>query len=158
MYSDCTVQKMYDGAQLMKTKHASEHTLRRDWWIIDAKKFILGKMATKVATRLRGKHKTYYTPHVDTGDFVVVINAEKVIVSGDKANQKIYWRHTGYPGGEKGVTLATQREKFPERIIFHAVRGMLPKGTLGRKMLKKLKVYAGENHPHKAQKPKQFEL
>lgn len=142
----------------MKTISAKAEDVVRDWWIIDAEDIILGRMATKAATVLRGKHKPIYTPHVDTGDFVVVINANKVKLSGNKSDQKLYWRYTGYMGGERSVPVERQREEHPERIIMHAVKGMLPKGPLGRRMLKKLKVYGGSQHPHSAQQPKSINI
>jgi large subunit ribosomal protein L13 len=137
----------------MKTKSAKAKELQKEWFVIDAQDQVLGRLATRVATVLRGKHKPTYTPHADTGDFVVVVNAGQVKVTGKKETQKLYWRHTGYPGGEKSVTLGKQRAEHPERIIQHAVKGMLPKGPLGRQLIKKLKVYPGPEHPHKAQKP-----
>jgi large subunit ribosomal protein L13 len=137
----------------MKTKFASVESVSRDWHIIDAKGKILGRMASKVAAVLRGKHKAMFTPHVDTGDFVVVINADTVQVSGAKKENKLYWTHSGYPGGESSISFDKQLALYPARVIEHAVRGMLPKGPLGRKMFKKLKVYSGESHPHAAQKP-----
>lgn len=137
----------------MKTKFANQESVSRTWHLVDASDLVLGRMATKVASMLRGKHKPMYSPHVDTGDFIVVINAEKIKVSGDKENKKIYWRHSGFTGGEKEVTFEEQIERHPTRVIESAVRGMLPKGPLGRKMFKKLKVYAEASHPHIAQSP-----
>ncbi len=142
----------------MKTESAKAEKVERRWWIVDAEDVVLGRMATKVATVLRGKHKAIFTPHVDTGDFVVVVNADKVKLTGGKGEQKIYWRYTGYMGGERSTSLKRQREEHPDRIITHAVKGMLPKGPLGRKMLKKLKVYGGSAHPHAAQKPEALKI
>ncbi len=132
--------------------------IERKWYVVDAEDIILGRLATRIATILRGKHRPEYTPHADCGDHVIVINAEKVAVTGNKEAQKIYYRHSGYAGGLKSISLEKQREKHPERIIEAAVKGMMPKGPLGRAMLKKLKVYAGSDHPHTAQKPEKLEL
>ncbi len=132
--------------------------IRQEWYVVDATNKILGRLSTEIARVLRGKHKPEYTPHVDVGDFIIVINAEKVKVTGRKLDQKLYYRHTGYPGGLKSITLRRQLEKFPERVIEAAVKGMLPRGPLGRQMFKKLKVYAGPNHPHEAQQPKPLAL
>lgn len=126
---------------------------QRNWYVVDAENITLGRLATTVAATLRGKHKPTYTPHVDTGDFVVVINADKVRVTGKKETQKNYYRHSNYPSGLKTTSLKDMRARFPERIIESAVRGMLPTSNLGRQQLKKLKVYAGPNHPHEAQSP-----
>ena len=142
----------------MKTVSVREQDVQRDWYVIDAQGQTLGRVATHVATLLRGKHKPIYTPHVDCGDYVVVVNADKIHVTGKKMTQKIYYRHSGYPGGLKQVTLRDQLQKFPDRIVEKAVRGMLPKNRLGRRMFKKLKVYAGPDHPHQAQQPKPMEL
>jgi large subunit ribosomal protein L13 len=132
--------------------------VERSWWLIDAKDKTLGRLATEVARRLRGKHKPQYTPHVDTGDYIVIVNAANVRVTGKKETDKIYWRHSGYPGGIKGTSVATMRESHPERIIEKAVKGMLPRNPLGRAMFKKLKVYAGAEHPHAAQLPQVLEV
>jgi large subunit ribosomal protein L13 len=140
------------------TKSAKEQDIERDWYVIDAQGQTLGRLATRVATILRGKNKPLYTPHVDCGDYVIVVNAEKIHVTGQKMTQKKYYRHSGYPGGLKEVTLRDQLQKFPNRVIEAAVRGMLPKNRLGRRMFKKLKVYAGPSHPHQAQLPKPMEL
>jgi large subunit ribosomal protein L13 len=137
----------------MKTFSAKPESVQRDWFIIDAENVVLGRLATEVARRLRGKHKPEYTPHVDTGDYIVIVNAEKVRVTGNKFNDKIYYHHTGYPGGIKGITFEKLLQKAPERIIEAAVKGMLPKGPLGRDMYRKLKVYAGPDHKHSAQQP-----
>lgn len=142
----------------MKTKSAATGSVRQDWYIIDAEGKTLGRMATEIAIRLRGKHKPEFTPHVDTGDYIVVINAEKVHVTGNKAKNKIYHRHTGYPGGLRSISFEKLIEKAPERTIQSAVKGMLPRGPLGRAMFKKLKVYAGTEHPHAAQQPQELTL
>lgn len=135
----------------MKTYSVKAAEIKRDWHIIDAKEKILGKLATEAAQLLMGKHKPIFSRHLDTGDFVVVINAEKVRVSGNKEKQKLYYRHSGYPGNLRSVTLEEMLKKKPERVIEHAVKGMLPKNRLGNAMIKKLKVYAGDSHPHLAQ-------
>ncbi len=142
----------------MKTQSTKPADVRRDWLLVDAADKTLGRIATEIAVRLRGKHKPEFTPHVDTGDYVVVINAEKVKVTGNKLTDKVYWRHTGYPGGIRGVALRDQLERHPERVIESAVRGMLPRNTLGRAMYRKLKVYAGPEHPHAAQQPRALEI
>ena len=142
----------------MTTVSMREQDVERSWWVIDAEDKTLGRLATEIARRLRGKHKAEYTPHVDTGDFIVVVNAEKVRVTGKKETDKIYWRHSGYPGGIKQTNVATMRETHPERIIEKAVKGMLPRNSLGRAMYRKLKVYAGADHPHAAQQPITLEL
>lgn len=142
----------------MRTWTVRPGDIERKWYVIDAKDVVLGRLATQVATILRGKHRPEYTPHADCGDHVIVINAEKVAVTGNKESQKVYYHHTGYAGGLKSISLADQREKHPERIIESAVKGMMPKGPLGRAMLKKLKVYAGPEHPHAAQKPEPLAL
>lgn len=140
------------------TISAKPAEVRRDWFIVDANGKTLGRMATEIAHRLRGKHKAIYTPHVDTGDYIVVINAEKLRVSGNKLKDKLYYRHTGFPGGIKSISLEKQLDKAPERVIQSAVKGMLPKNILGRAMFRKLKVYAGEAHPHTAQQPKVLDI
>ena len=132
--------------------------VQHDWIVIDATDVVLGRLASHVAALLRGKHKPVYTPHVDTGDYLVVINAEKIHVTGNKLADKMYYRFTGYIGNLKSETLAQALERHPERVIEIAVKGMLPKNTLGREMYRKLKVYAGENHPHEAQKPQAITL
>lgn len=142
----------------MKTYSAKPETVRHDWYLVDAADKTLGRLATEIARRLRGKHKAEYTPHVDTGDYIVVINAAKVRVTGSKTSQKVYQRYTGYPGGIRTVTLEKLLATFPERVIEHAVRGMLPKNPLGRAMFRKLKVYAGATHEHTAQQPQPLEL
>lgn len=142
------------GAPIMTTYSAKPDAVRRDWYLVDATNKTLGRLATQIATRLRGKHKPEFTPHVDTGDYIVVINAEKIHVTGNKVADKTYYHHTGYPGGIKSATLEQVLNKAPERVIETAVKGMLPKGPLGRAMFQKLKVYAGKEHPHTAQQPK----
>ena len=142
----------------MKTFSAKPAEVRRDWYVIDATDKTLGRMATEIARRLRGKHKAEYTPHVDTGDYIVVVNAEKVHVTGNKEQGKMYHRHTGYPGGLKSMTFEKMVERAPESIIELAVKGMLPKNPLGRAMLRKLKVYAGPDHSHTAQQPKTLDI
>jgi large subunit ribosomal protein L13 len=142
----------------MKTYSAKPAEVEHNWWVVDAKGQTLGRLASRIATILRGKHKPIYTPHIDTGDYVIVVNAEQITVTGDKLDSKVYYRHSGYPGGLRERTLREQLEKFPERPIEAAVKGMLPKNSLGRAMLKKLKVYAGPEHPHSAQQPKTLEL
>jgi len=140
------------------TLSAKPAEVRRDWFVVDADGKTLGRMATEIARRLRGKHKTIYTPHVDTGDYIVVINAEKIRVTGNKLKNKMYYHHTGYIGGIKSISLGKQLDKAPERVIQSAVKGMLPKNPLGRSMFGKLKVYAGAEHPHTAQQPKVLEI
>ncbi len=142
----------------MKTFSAKPHEIERKWFVIDAQGQTLGRLATRVATILRGKHKPIYTPHIDCGDYVIVINADKINVTGQKLDQKIYYRHSGYPGGLKQVTLRRQLQTHPERVIEAAVRGMLPKNRLGRKMFRKLRVYDGPDHPHQAQQPESLDL
>jgi len=142
----------------MKTFSAKSETVKRDWFVVDATDKTLGRLASEIARRLRGKHKPEYTPHVDTGDYIVVVNAAAIRVSGNKAKQKTYYHHTGYPGGIKSITFDKLVEKAPERIIEKAVKGMLPKNPLGRAMYGKLKVYAGSDHPHQAQQPIQLDI
>lgn len=142
----------------MKTYSVKANEIKREWYLINAEGKTLGRLASEIAKILKGKHKPIYSPHLDCGDYVIVINAEKIRVTGRKLDQKIYYRHSGYPGGLKSITLREQLAKHPERVIKAAVKGMLPKNRLGRKMLKKLKVYAGDSHPHQAQKPKVLEL
>jgi large subunit ribosomal protein L13 len=138
----------------MKTVSAKNHEVSRDWFLVDATDATLGRLASAIAHRLRGKHKTIYTPHVDTGDYIIVVNAEKIKVTGNKSKDKIYNRHSGYPGGLYSANFNQMQEKFPGRVLEKAVKGMLPKGPLGYAMVKKLKVYAGNNHEHSAQQPK----
>jgi large subunit ribosomal protein L13 len=142
----------------MKTFFATNETAKRDWLLIDATDKTLGRLASEIARRLRGKHKPEYTPHIDTGDYVVVINAEKVRVTGAKMTDKIYYRHTEYPGGIRQTALRDMLAKTPTRVLEKAVKGMLPRGPLGYAQLRKLKVYAGAEHPHTAQQPKILEL
>ena len=144
----------------MKTYIAKEKEVleSRHWFIVDAQDQILGRMASKIASILRGKHKPIYSPHQDTGDFVVVVNADKIRVTGNKLKDKMYYRHSGYPGGQTATSLQQMMNKHPERVIEMAVKRMLPKNSLGRKMFKKLKVYAGQKHPHQAQQPEKLEL
>jgi large subunit ribosomal protein L13 len=142
----------------MKTFSAKPETVRRDWFVVDATDKTLGRLATEIASRLRGKHKAEYTPHVDTGDYIVVVNAEKVRVTGRKAKDKMYHHHTGFPGGIKSVNFETLIDTAPERVIQHAVKGMLPKNSLGRAMFRKLRVFAGAEHPHTAQQPQVLDI
>lgn len=137
----------------MKTISAKAHEVKRDWYVIDASDKVLGRLATEIAHRLRGKHKAIYTPHVDTGDFIVVTNADKIRVTGRKATDKMYYRHSEFPGGIKGESFQKLQARRPERALELAVKGMLPKNPLGREMYRKLKVYAGNEHPHTAQQP-----
>ncbi|MGH8445698.1 MAG: 50S ribosomal protein L13 [Solimonas sp.] len=137
----------------MKTIFAKSETVKRDWYVIDATDKTLGRLATEVARRLRGKHKPEYTPHIDTGDYIVIINAEKVKTTGNKLNDKVYYSHSEYPGGIKSTTLGKMLDSHPERAIEKAVKGMLPGGPLGYAQFRKLKVYAGSEHPHTAQQP-----
>ena len=142
----------------MKTISARAQDVQRDWYVVDAQGVTLGRLATRIATILRGKHKPIYTPHVDCGDYVIVINAEQIHTTGQKQTQKMYYRHSNYPGGLKEISLRDQLQKFPNRVLEAAVRGMLPRNRLGRQMFRKLKVYAGPSHPHEAQQPKSLEL
>lgn len=142
----------------MKTYVPKLDQISRQWWLVDATGLTLGRLATEVATRLHGKHKPTFTPFLDTGDHVIVVNAEKVVLTGRKLETKMYRRYSGYPGGLKEVTAGKMQQKYPERLIEFAVKGMLPKGPLGRKMFRKLKVYAGGEHPHRAQSPQPLEL
>jgi large subunit ribosomal protein L13 len=142
----------------MKTDTPKADQIRHDWYLIDAADLVLGRLATQIATILRGKNKPYFTPHLDTGDYVVVINAEKVRLTGNKELQKTYQRYSGYPGGRKEIPFKRMLQEKPEEVITHAVKGMLPKNSLGRQIITKLKVYAGNQHPHTAQKPKPLAL
>jgi large subunit ribosomal protein L13 len=142
----------------MKTFSAKPETVKRDWYIVDAAEKTLGRLATEIALRLRGKHKPEYTPHVDTGDYIVVINSDKIRVTGNKMKDKIYYHHTGYPGGIKDISFEKLRAKKSEMIIQKAVKGMLPKNPLGRAMFRKLRVYRGAEHDHAAQQPKTLEI
>jgi len=141
-----------------KTYQATAQDRERDWYVVDAEAKTLGRLATQIAAVLRGKHKPTYTPHVDVGDFVVVVNAEKVAVTGNKREDKLYWRHSGYIGSIRSQSLGDLLERRPEEVIRRAVKGMLPRNPLGRQQLRKLKVYAGPDHPHQAQKPEQLEI
>ena len=138
----------------MKTFSAKPHEVQHDWFVVDATDRVLGRMASQIALRLRGKHKPIFTPHVDTGDFIVVVNVSKLRVTGRKTEDKMYYRHSGYPGGIYSTNFAKLQARFPARVLQKAVKGMLPKGPLGFAMLKKMKVYAGPEHPHAAQQPK----
>jgi large subunit ribosomal protein L13 len=142
----------------MKTFSAKTHEVKRDWFVIDADNKILGRLASEIAHRLRGKHKPEFTPHVDTGDYIVVVNAGKMRVTGNKETDKIYYRHSGYPGGIYETTFGKMQERFPGRALEKAVKGMLPKGPLGYAMIKKMKIYAGADHPHEAQQPQPLEV
>jgi large subunit ribosomal protein L13 len=142
----------------VRTFTAKTAEIKREWYVIDAENQTLGRLAAQIAPILRGKHKPIYTPHLDCGDFVIVINADKVRVTGRKLDQKTYYRYSGYPGGISSISLRDQLARHPERVLEGAVRGMLPKNSLGRQMFKKLKVYAGGDHPHQAQQPKPLEF
>ena len=142
----------------MKTFSAKKHDIDRNWYLVDAQNKTLGRLSTEIAIRLRGKHKPIYTPHVDTGDYIVVVNASKIRVTGKKMTDKVYYKHTGYIGNLKSENLETMLEKYPERVLMKSVRGMLPKNKLGRAMIKKLRVFAGPEHTHIAQQPEPLEL
>jgi large subunit ribosomal protein L13 len=142
----------------MKTFVAKEQEIEKKWYLVDAEKRILGRLATQIAVRLRGKHKPIFTPHADTGDFIVVINADKITLKGSKLDQKYYYRHSGYMGGLKKTSARRLLEKKPEELLRIAVKGMLPKNSLGRRQLKKLKIYTGPDHPHQAQEPEKLEI
>jgi large subunit ribosomal protein L13 len=142
----------------VKTYTARAEDMEREWFLVDAEGKTLGRLASGIAQVLRGKHKPIYTPHLDCGDYVIVVNADKVQVTGRKLDQKMYYHHTGYPGGIKSISLRNQLQKHPKRVLQAAVRGMLPRNRLGRRMLKKLRVYVGDSHPHQAQQPKSLEL
>ena len=142
----------------MKTVSARKETVTRQWYVVDAAGKTLGRLCTEIANRLRGKHKPEFTPHVDTGDYIVVVNAEKIVVTGNKTTDKLYQHHTGYPGGIKSISFDKLLVKSPEMIIEKAVKGMMPKNKLSRAMLSKLKVYAGKDHPHSAQQPTLLEI
>ncbi len=142
----------------MKTLSIKKDQISREWFIVDATNQNLGRLASNVAQVIRGKHKPFFTPNLDMGDFVVVINAEKVALSGKKSDMKKYWRHTGFPGGQKEVSFNQMKEKYPDRVITNAVKGMLPHNRLGRQLLTHLKVYSGEDHPHSSQQPKKLEF
>ena len=142
----------------METFSAKPHVVKRDWFVVDATDAVLGRLAAEIARRLRGKHKAIYTPHVDTGDYIVVVNADKIRVTGNKELDKKYYRHSGYPGGIYETTFGKMQARFPGRALEKAVKGMLPKGPLGYAMIKKMKVYAGAEHPHVAQQPQTLEI
>ncbi|MEN6321831.1 MAG: 50S ribosomal protein L13 [Syntrophaceae bacterium] len=142
----------------MKTYNAKKEEIVRDWYLIDADGYILGRLASEIARRLRGKHKPVYTPYVDTGDFVIVVNAGKVSLTGKKLSDKVYYHYSGYPGGLKKKSAGKMLQDSPEKVLLYAVRGMLPKNSLGRKMLKKLKIYTGNDHPHEAQCPQAIKV
>lgn len=142
----------------MKTYSPKPSEVKHEWYLVDAEGKTLGRLASEIAKVLRGKHKPIYAPHLDTGDYVIVINAEKVHVTGNKLDQKMYYRHSGYPGGLTSITLREQLKRHPTRVIRSAVKGMLPHNRLGRAMMKKLKIYGGDSHPHQAQGPKPLEL
>jgi len=142
----------------VKTYTVGKGDIKREWYVVDAQGKTLGRLASEIAKILRGKHKPIYVPHLDCGDYVIVVNAEKVRVTGKKLDKKFYYRHSGYPGGLKSISLRNQLQKHPTRVMEAAVRGMLPKNRLGRAMIKKLKVYAGDSHPHQAQQPKALAL
>ena len=142
----------------MKTFSAKNHDIDRNWYLVDAQNKTLGRLSTEIASRLRGKHKPIYTPHVDTGDYIVVVNAAKIRVTGKKMTDKIYYKHTGYIGNLKSENLETMLQKYPERVLMKSVRGMLPKSKLGNAMIKKLRVFAGPEHTHIAQQPEPLEL
>ena len=142
----------------MKTYYAKQEDVARDWYLVDAQDKVLGRLASGIAHRLRGKHKAIYTPYMDAGDFVIVVNAEKICLTGKKLTDKVYYHHSGYPGGLKAMTAGKMLREKPEELLRTAVKGMLPKNTLGRAMLKKLKIYAGGDHPHEAQCPRVLDL
>ena len=142
----------------MKTFSAKPETVKRDWYVVDASGLTLGRLATEVASRLRGKHKPEYTPHVDTGDYIVIINADKDHVTGNKVQDKMYYSHSGFPGGIKSINFEKLIQRAPERVIESAVKGMLPKNPLGRAMYRKMKVYKGASHPHAAQQPQELKI
>lgn len=144
--------------QIQTTYATTPSVIERGWWVIDAQGMTLGRLASKVAPILRGKHKPYFTPHLDTGDYVIIVNAEKIHVTGKRMDQKIYYRHSGYPGGLKQMTLRELMKRRPTRALKLAIKGMLPKGPLGRQMMTKLRIYAGAEHPHQAQQPQALDI
>ncbi len=145
--------------QRIQTTYATTPSvIERGWWVIDAQGMTLGRLASRVAPILRGKHKPYFTPHLDTGDYVIIVNAEKIHVTGKRMDQKIYYRHSGYPGGLKKMTLREMMKRRPTRALKLAIKGMLPKGPLGRQMMTKLRIYAGAEHPHQAQQPQALDI
>ena len=143
---------------VQKTYATTPAAIERRWWVIDARGMTLGRLASKIAPILRGTHKPYFTPHLDTGDYVIIVNADKIHVTGRRMDQKIYYRHSGYPGGLKQMTLREMMQRFPTRALRLAIKGMLPKGVLGRQMFRKLKIYAGAEHPHQAQQPQTLDI
>jgi large subunit ribosomal protein L13 len=151
-------ERLKDRGMEMKTYSAKKEDIERQWFVIDAQDQVLGRLATRIAHILRGKNKPTFTNHVDTGDFVIVVNAEKIRLTGNKLDDKVYYRHSGYPGGIKGMTARKMLERKPEQVIKTAVKGMLPKNRLGSSMISKLKVYTGPEHPHEAQKPEKMEI
>ena len=153
-----TVSNFSNWIEIMKTFSAKPHEVRRDWYVVDATNKTLGRLSTEIARRLKGKHKPEYTPHVDTGDYIVVVNADKIRVTGNKMQEKMYHRYTGYIGNLKSISLEKLMEKAPERVLQFAVKGMLPRNPLGRKMLSKLRVFAGPEHSHEAQQPIPLEI
>lgn len=155
---ECMEERTLGGKFMRTTYMAKPNEIERKWYVVDAEGKTLGRLASEVASILRGKHKPTYTPHVDTGDYVIIINASKIQLSGNKLHDKIYYRHSGHPGGLKQRTALEMRTNYPERMLEIAIKGMLPKNSLGRKMFKKLHVYAGAEHPHQAQKPEVYEL
>jgi large subunit ribosomal protein L13 len=158
LFHGAVVPEARRRSNAMKTYVATPESRQRDWWVVDAEGKTLGRLATQIADALRGKRKPEYTPHVDTGDFVIVVNAAKIAVTGKKLTDKIYYRHSGYPGGIRSRTLNEMLERRPEEVIRKAVKGMLPRNRLARQQINKLKVYAGPEHPHKAQQPKELEV
>lgn len=142
----------------MYTKFQNVESVSRAWRLVNADGKILGRLASQVASVLRGKNKPFFAPHMDTGDFVIIVNADKIAITGNKSKDKVYWHYTGFPGGERSVSFERQIQEKPERVLENAVRGMLPKGPLGRKMFKKLKVYSGDVHPHSAQTPVELKI
>jgi len=146
------------GGSTLKTYSAKAGEIQRNWWLVDADGLTLGRLSTKLAMLLQGKNKPVYTPHMDTGDFVVVVNADKLNITGRKLDQKRYHRHTGFPGGQKSVLMRDLMNRYPDRVLRHAVQGMLPKNRLGRAQLRKLKIYSGSEHPHGAQQPQVLEF
>jgi large subunit ribosomal protein L13 len=153
-----TIFQILGGRRKMKTYQAKQGEVQRDWYLVDAGGKILGRVASEIALRLRGKHKPIYTPHTDTGDFIIVVNAAGVVLTGKKLTEKMYYRYSGYPGGLRETAAGDMLRKKPEEMIRAAVKGMLPKNTLGRAMLKKLKIYAGSDHPHEAQSPRVLDV
>ena len=143
---------------IQKTYATTPAAIEQRWWVIDAQGMTLGRLASKIAPILRGTHKPYFTPHLDTGDYVIIVNADKIHVTGKRLDQKIYYRHSGYPGGLKQMTLREMMQRFPTRALRLAIKGMLPKGVLGRQMFRKLKIYAGGEHPHQAQQPQALQI